>query len=134
MAYTVVGGHGRVLNLIEPDLKTLVNLEALLPYLVQHQLVTVDEESYLSNMLYSSSTRAQMLLRYLKHKGDGSLQLFLCSLNSEREHTGHKKLADKLKRHMQATGISYADFCPECATLSAEIVTTEELGKLLFFI
>ena len=107
-------------------------MEALLPYLQQHQLVTIDEESYLRNMLYSSSTRAQMLLRYLKHKEDRSLQLFLCSLNSECEHKGHKKLADKLKRHMQAAGISYADFCPECATSSAEIVTTEELGKLPF--
>ena len=56
VVYIVVGGRGRVLNSITPDLKTLVNLEALLPYLQRHQLVTVDEESYLSNMLYSSST------------------------------------------------------------------------------
>ena len=132
MVDTVVGGHSRVLNSIAPDLKTLVDVEALLPYLLQHQLVTVDEEFYLRNVLYSSSTRAQMLLGYLKHKGDGSLQLFLCSLNLAHEHKGHRELADKLKRQLQATGISYADFCPACATSSAEIVTTEELGKLPF--
>ena len=113
VVYIVVGGHGRVLNSIAPDLKTLVNLEALLPYLQQHQLVTVDEESYLSNMLYSSGTRAQMLLGYLKHKGDGSLQMFLCSLNLEREHKGHKELADKLKRHMQTADIYCTDFCSD---------------------
>ena len=113
MVYIVVGGSGRVLNSIAPDLKTLVNLEALLPYLQQHQLVTVDEESYLSNMLYSSSIRAQMLLGYLKHKGDGSLQMFLCSLNLEREHKGHKDLADKLKRHMQTADIYCTDFCSD---------------------
>ena len=36
-----------------------------------------------------------MLLGYLKHKGDESLQMFLCSLNLEREHKGHKDLASR---------------------------------------
>ena len=113
MVYIVVGGHSRVLNSIASDLKTLVNVDALLPYLQQHQLVTVVEESYLSNMLYSSSIRAQMLLGYLKYKGDGSLQMFLCSLNLAHEHKGHKELADKLKRHMQIAGIYHTDFCSD---------------------
>ena len=82
----------------------------MLPYLQQHHLLTDDEESYLSNMLYSSTERAQMLLKHLKHKGDGSLQMFLCSLNLAREHKGHKELAEKLKRHMQTTGIYCTDF------------------------
>ena len=78
----------------------LVNLEALFPYLQQHNLLTDVEESYLSSWLYSSKKRAEMLLSYLKHKGDGSLQMFLCSLTLASEHKGHKELADKLKSHM----------------------------------
>ena len=114
MVYIVIGDHNRILNSIAPYVTSLVNLGALVPYLQKHQLLTDEEESYLSNMLYSSNTRAQMLLRYLKHKGDGSLQMFLCSLNSAHEHKGHKELAEKLKRHMQTTGIYCTDFCSDC--------------------
>ena len=111
MVYIVIGDHNRILNSIAPYVTSLVNLEALVPYLQKHQLLTDEEESYLSNMLYSSITRAQMLLRYLKHKGDGSLQMFLCSLNLAQEHKGHKELAEKLTKHMQTTGIHCTDFC-----------------------
>ena len=91
----------------------LVNMEVLLPFLQQHQLVTTDEESYLSNMLYSSRQKARWLLSYIKHKGDGTLQLLLCSLHLAHEHKGHKELADKLKRHMRTTGISCTEFCSD---------------------
>ena len=111
--YIITGDYSRILNLIAPNLISLVNLEVLLPYLQQHQLITDDEESYLSNMLYSSRARAQMLLRYLKHKGDGSLQLLLCCLHLAYEHKGHKELAVKLKRQMQTTGIYCTDFCSD---------------------
>ena len=47
------------------------------------------------------------------HKGDGSLQMFLSGLNSAHEHKGHKELADKLKKHMQTTGIYCTDFCSD---------------------
>ena len=113
MVYIVIGDHNRILNSIAPNVTLLVNLESLLPYLQQHHLVTVDEESYLSNSLYSSTKRARMLLSYLKHKGDGSLQMFLCSLNLAHEHKGHKELAEKLKKHMETTGINCTDFCSD---------------------
>ena len=108
-----IGDRSRILDSIARSLIALVNLEALLPYLQQHHLLTDNEQSYLSNTLYSSTDRAQMLLRYLKHKGDGSLQMFLCSLNLEHEHKGHKDLAKKLKGHMQTTGIHCTDFCSD---------------------
>ena len=109
----IIGDCSKILNSIASNLTALVNLEALLPYLQHHHLLTDNEESYLSNMLYSSTERAQMLLSYLKHKGDGSLQMFLCSLNLEYEHKGHKELAEKLKRYMQTTGIYCTDFCSD---------------------
>ena len=54
-----------------------------------------------------------MLLSYLMNEGDGSLQMFLSGLNSAHEHKGHKELADKLKRHIQTTGIYCTDFCSD---------------------
>ena len=113
MVYIIIGDCSRILNSIAANLTALVNLEALLPYLQQHDLLTDKEESYLCNMLYSSTERAQILLSYLRHKGDGSLQMFLCSLNLAHEHKGHKELAEKLKRHMQTTGIYCTDFCSD---------------------
>ena len=76
VVYIIIGDCSRILNSIAPNLTALVNLKALLPYLQQHHLLTDNEESYLINMLYSSTERVQMLLSYLKHKGDGSLQMF----------------------------------------------------------
>ena len=57
--------HNRILNLIAPDGTALVNMEVLLPFLQQHWLVTVDEESYLSNLMYSSRQKARWLLSYV---------------------------------------------------------------------
>ena len=113
MVYIVIGDLNKILNLIASKVICLINLENLLPYLQQHQLVTPEEESYLRNSLYSCEKRAQMLLGYLKYKGDGSLQMFLCSLNLAHEHKGHKELAEKLKRHMETTGIYCTDFCSD---------------------
>ena len=93
-------------------------METLLPYLQQHHLATRDEEYYLTTMLYSSVKKSQMLLGYLKHKGRESLQKFLCSLNLAHEHIAHKGIADKLKKAMQANGISCDDFCSDCCKKS----------------
>ena len=106
-----VGDNRRVLNSIAQDFTVLVRVESLLPFLLKHNLVTRDEEYHLTNILYSPTGRVQMLLGYLKHKGDGCLQKFLCCLNSADEHTGHKELAEKLKRIMQSSGIDCGNFC-----------------------
>ena len=88
-------------------------MESLLPYLQGHHLVTGDEEYHLTSTLHSSAFKSQMLLSYLKHKGRESLQKFLCSLNLANEHIGHKIIADRLKKAMQANGIDCDDFCSD---------------------
>ena len=108
-----VGDNGRVLNLIAPDFTALVKMETLLPLLQKHNLVTRDEEYHLMNTIYSPTERAQKLLGYLKHKGDGCLQKFLCCLNLADEHMGHKELAEKLKGMMQSSGIDCGNFCSD---------------------
>ena len=108
-----VGDNGRVLNSIAPDFTVLVNMESLVPFLQKHHLLTSNEEYDLLNIIYSPNKRAQMLLGFLKHKGDGCLQKFLCCLNSADEHTGHKELAEKLKGTMQSNDIDCGNFCSD---------------------
>ena len=89
-------------------------MTSLLPYLIQHDLVTRDEEYHLRCKLHSSVEKSQLLLSYLRHKGPGSLQMFLCCLNLAHEHMGHKDIAKKLKQKMQANDIDCNDFCDYC--------------------
>ena len=84
---------------------------SLFPYLRQHHLVTRDEEHHLSIEGHSDVKKAQLLLGYLKTKGDESLQKILCCLNLAHEHSGHKDIAVKLKQKMEANNIKCADFC-----------------------
>ena len=100
--------------MIAPEFIAHVNMDSLLPFLQQHQLVTRIEIHHLSCMLYSSSEKAQKLLSYLKTKGADTLQRVLCCLNMENEHTGHRVVADKLKQLMQDCSIKYTDFCSNC--------------------
>ena len=108
-----VGDNRRVLNSIAPDFTVLVNMETLLPFLQKHDLLTSNEEYHLRNIMYSPTERAQKLLSYLKHKGDGCLQKILCCLNSAGEHAGHKELAEKLKRIMRSSGIHCGNLCSD---------------------
>ena len=98
-----------------PDLTTNINMDDLLPFLQKHCLLTSDEEFHLGHIMHSSGKKAQMLISYLKKKGDGSLQKFLCCLNSAHKHSGHKGIADKLKQIMQSKGLNCNNFCsPDC--------------------
>ena len=99
--------------MIAPDFRTNVNIVTLLPYLQQHDLVTSDEEHHLCTEVHSDVKKAQLLLDYLKRKGDGSLQMILCCLNLADGHSGHKDIAVKLKQIMEANNIKCADFCAE---------------------
>ena len=91
----------------------LVNVNDLLPYLLQHQLLNRNEEEHLEQVVHTSVEKTQMLLGYLKRKGADGLQKFLCCLKLAHEHVGHKELADKLKQLMEADGIKYTDFCSD---------------------
>ena len=67
-----------------------------MPFLQKHGLVTNDENYRLTSAATAPGEAAQLLLRILKSKGDGTLQKFLCCLNSETQHVGHKDIAIKL--------------------------------------
>ena len=86
-------------------------MDTLLPYLQAHRLVTLNEEYHLSSTVHSPYEKSLMLMNYLKRKGRGSLQKFLCCLNLAYAHMGHKDIAEKLKQTMQDNGIDCNDFC-----------------------
>ena len=104
--------YGDILDSIAPALKN-VNIVSLFPYLQSHHLVTEDEQYNLSNTIYTPTQKSGMLLKYLKHKGNGSLQKFLCCLNLAHEHTGHKDIADKLEQKLKDSDIECSDFCSD---------------------
>ena len=89
-----------------------------MPFLQKHGLVTNDENYNLTSTATAPGEAAQLLLCILKYKGDGTLQKFLCSLNSETQHLGHKDIATKLsdlinRYHHQGLQMQ---FCPLCTT------------------
>ena len=104
--------NGKILDSIATYLRN-INMDELLPYLQQHHLVTTNEQYHLRNTKHSQLEKSQILLGYLKQKGDGSLQMFLCSLNLAHEHIGHKNIVKKLKQKMKAKGIECKDFCSD---------------------
>jgi len=69
-----------------------------MPLLLQHELITDNENYNLNSPHVPPGTKAQQLISYLKSKGDEieTLQKFLCCLNSETQHTGHKSIAAEL--------------------------------------
>ena len=101
------------LDSIAPEFVALVNVNELLPYLLQHQLLNRNEKEHLVQLIHTSMEKAQMLLDYLQRKRADSLQKFLCCLNLAREHIGHKEVADKLKQLMEANGINCTNFCSD---------------------
>ena len=113
MTITSLGDYIDILNWITPNFTAHGNMKTLLPYLQKHKLITNTEEYHLKNIMHSPDEINQMLLSYLKKKGDESLQKFLCCLNLAHEHIGHKEVADELKRAMLTKQIDYNDFCSD---------------------
>lgn len=103
-----------ILDQLAPSVSSSINLNVLMPFLLKHGLVTNDESHHLTCPTTAPSEKALQLLHYLKYKGDGTLQKFLCSLNSETQHSGHKgiviKLTQLLNKHHQN------QFCSLCNT------------------
>ena len=114
----ITGHTSQILNQLAPAVSSSINLNELMPFLQKHELLTNDEIYDLTNPATAPGKAAQLLLRILKSKGDGTLQKFLCSLNSERRHLGHKDIATKLSKlinrhHHQGLQMQ---FCPLCTT------------------
>ena len=76
-----------------------VDPEQLLVQLKTHDLVTSDEEYMLLNTNFSRQRRTKLLLqRFCSKNPINSIQLFYQCLREEKQHSGHKYLADLLEQ------------------------------------
>ena len=112
----IIEHTSQILNQLAPTISSSINLNELMPFLQKHGLVTNDENYHLTSAATAPGQGAQQLLQILKSKGDGTLQKFLCCLNSERQHLGHKDVAIKLTELMNKyhQGLQM-QFCSLCA-------------------
>ena len=111
----------QILDRLATTVSSSINLNELMPFLQKHGLVTNDENYHLTSTATAPGEAAQLLLRILKSKGDGTLQKFLCSLNSETQHLGHKYIATELSdliNRYHHHGLQM-QFCPLCTTCVA---------------
>ena len=76
-----------------------VDPEQLLLQLKTHDLLTPDEEYMLLNTNFSLQKRTKLLLqRFCSKNPTNSVQLFYQCLREEKQHSGHKYLADLLEQ------------------------------------
>ena len=91
---------------------TSVNLNELSPYLSDHGLLTPEEASIVIDMGFTNHEKAGKIFERLKRKGTDTPQKLLCCLTIEKEHAGHKSIAEKLASVMRDNGIKH--YCPKC--------------------
>jgi len=108
-----LGTNTEILNHIAVDFTKYINLDALLPYLLAHQMLTNDEVYYCRSSS-TTPTQTKALLQLLKQKGKKSLQKLLCCLTNETTHSGHKNVATKLKDAMELYDFNGKLICPAC--------------------
>ena len=107
----------QILDQLAPTVSSSINLIELMPFLQKHRLVTKNENYHLTSPTTAPGEAAQQLLCILKSKGDGTLQKFLCSLNSEKQHLGHKDIATKLTELINRYHQGFQmEFCTLCTT------------------
>ena len=69
-----------------------INLDSLVPYLNQQELLTRNENEILMNIEVPPNNRILKLLHFIEGKGDKGFQLFLKAISEEPEHLGHRML------------------------------------------
>ena len=111
----IIEHTSQILDQLAPVVSSSINLNELMPFLQKHGLVTNDENYHLTSAATAPGEAAQLLLHILKSKGDGTLQKFLCSLNSEAQHLGHEDIAIKLteliSRYHQHLPMQFCSLC-----------------------
>ena len=115
-----------------------VNPEQLLIQLVAYNLVTPSERHMMLNQNYSPQKRTQMLLSILPSKDPNTcVELFYKCLRAEKEHSGHKYLADLLEpdiheyenQHPVTNGGE--GILNAAAAISGSNVTESEIDRIL---
>ena len=84
----------------EEVIKRYVNLVKIVPKLYCKQLITADEREELLHEPTPPPNRKTRLVTILSGKGEYAPRTFINCLHEEKEHIGHSKLADILRRNL----------------------------------
>ena len=95
-----------------PSILEKINLQALIPYLISHGLLTEHEKQLLRNNDHTEHQRKQELISIIQSKGSEGCRIFLSAVSEEPEHLGHREIAAILTDPGSAavapiTGIKY---------------------------
>lgn len=86
----------KILQVHHTDLRQTLNVNALIPLMRQHKLLTVEECQEIKSKP-SDSEKIDQLVHILPRKGKLACRMFIKCLESEQEHLGHPELVLKLK-------------------------------------
>ncbi|XP_065885359.1 uncharacterized protein [Dysidea avara] len=122
----------KVLNQIAAEFTKSINVEALLPQLMKHQLLTYDQAYLCQAQFTPPIQKSQKLLNYLRHKGDEVLRKLLCCLTLETTHLGHTDVAAILKDTMKLYKLDIKLTCSLCMmdAISAKGTTSKILNHI----
>lgn len=80
-----------------PTLRQYLNVQAVFPYLNQHDLLTENQKQELLLPGLTDHHKIDLLLLWLPRSGPNFLESFISSLRESVAGTNHKELADVLK-------------------------------------
>ena len=75
-----------------PSIVEKINLQALIPYLISHGLLTEHERQLLRNSYLTECQRKQELISIIQSKGPEGCRMFLEAVSQEPEHLGHREI------------------------------------------
>ena len=81
-----------------PEIQTCLDLDEILPHLIQHHLLTNAEKQELQNPMDIANRKINKLLLWIPRKGPNALHDFITCLRQSANGTGHAELADKLEK------------------------------------
>ena len=93
----------RILSKHTVRIHEVLNVTAVLPHLIQHQLLTREERQSLRLDTRTEPWKIAYLLDTLPRKGKHALKEFIACLEGSAEGTGHKELAEDLERALHST-------------------------------
>jgi len=118
----------KIFDHITPLFKASIKLEALLPYLQEHHLVTDDELK-----IYKLTTvqKTGKLFEYIRSKEHGMLQKLLCCLTRETTHLRHNEVANELRQRMKDMNLVCQDICLDCKLKGIESPSYKAIPNVL---
>lgn len=84
-----------------PEFKRLASLEYLIPHLLKHRVLGMDDMDDLENPQRIQTRREKItrLLCIVGRKGQYGVEGMINSLEAETEHAGHRELAEILRQN-----------------------------------